>query len=649
MSQRLVVHPMTCPASAVARVGGLGGYATSGTRLQSAARSGATVRQPREQGALCRVRAGNSRQGRFVPNLELVQSRRRSVRRTCASLGFTADPRIGIERAANGLLKDAAMLLVYQDVFRSPPAQAFLKVLLALRRGDDGLKLLESYGEFFKLMAIGRYPSWEDYILEGILAGENNPFVEAAANVGNPKSAWSGGVPPSLQAAAAADLDSLQRLSITESTLSGWVAEMVTDVKPEWRTAAASNFSSKIIHKSPAYAEEGSNTFGFNLSEEKPEAEPSAVGVDQVKKSVSEEAEGIESAPGRYLKTIHTFLDEDRERWRKKIGGLWRWSEAVPLLEKYYADHSVGRVASTQYLQWRAGKLMLDTKWVVKTTTACDLSLNREKKEILLKNLTKHAHRRTAHHVLLYGPSGIGKTWLLRSALSEVTSIKDLRIVTLPVSELKSIFAVLEELARHWRLRFALVVDDLFSRTIVEELQLAAHKYGPIELQAQHPENCVSTDVFDKSIYRIWQQRSIWGVESSASGFVPLVNMQFALWGGEETYTLLKSALDGNSQEWPENVLLCGTSSRKVAIQGKDGVAGYGDLSHLFGSTLEFADLDEVEYDTCVKELLENRIANTSFDTNMSREEVVQQGKAWAENINARSVRSAAHFVNALE
>lgn len=65
--------------------------------------------------------------------------------------------------------------------------------------------------------------SWEDYILEGILAGENNPFVEAAANVGNPKSAWSGGVPPSLQAAAAADLDSLQRLSITESTLSGWV------------------------------------------------------------------------------------------------------------------------------------------------------------------------------------------------------------------------------------------------------------------------------------------------------------------------------------------------------------------------------------------------------------------------------------------
>ena len=65
--------------------------------------------------------------------------------------------------------------------------------------------------------------SWEDLILEGILAGEGNPFAEASANVGNPRSKWSGGPPPSLQTAAGADLDSLQRLSVTESTLVGWV------------------------------------------------------------------------------------------------------------------------------------------------------------------------------------------------------------------------------------------------------------------------------------------------------------------------------------------------------------------------------------------------------------------------------------------
>lgn len=61
-------------------------------------------------------------------------------------------------------------------------------------------------------------------MLDSILAGEGNPFAEAAANVGNPKSSWlSRGVPASLKAAAASDLDTLQRLSITESTLSGWV------------------------------------------------------------------------------------------------------------------------------------------------------------------------------------------------------------------------------------------------------------------------------------------------------------------------------------------------------------------------------------------------------------------------------------------
>jgi hypothetical protein len=45
-----------------------------------------------------------------------------------------------IERAASALLKDAATLLVYQEVFRAAPAQAFLKILLALRRGDGNAK-----------------------------------------------------------------------------------------------------------------------------------------------------------------------------------------------------------------------------------------------------------------------------------------------------------------------------------------------------------------------------------------------------------------------------------------------------------------------------------------------------------------------------
>jgi hypothetical protein len=41
-----------------------------------------------------------------------------------------------VERAAGNLLKDAASLLLYQSAVTGPPAQALLKLLLALRRSD---------------------------------------------------------------------------------------------------------------------------------------------------------------------------------------------------------------------------------------------------------------------------------------------------------------------------------------------------------------------------------------------------------------------------------------------------------------------------------------------------------------------------------
>ena len=45
-----------------------------------------------------------------------------------------------VERSAARLLRDAASLLVYQDVLQSPPAQAFLRLLLLLRRSDGEWK-----------------------------------------------------------------------------------------------------------------------------------------------------------------------------------------------------------------------------------------------------------------------------------------------------------------------------------------------------------------------------------------------------------------------------------------------------------------------------------------------------------------------------
>ena len=43
-----------------------------------------------------------------------------------------------------------------------------------------------------------------------------------------------------------------------------------------------------------------------------------------------------------------SFANLEREKWPKKIGGLWRWSEAVPLLKEYYALNGIGRLAFEQ-------------------------------------------------------------------------------------------------------------------------------------------------------------------------------------------------------------------------------------------------------------------------------------------------------------
>lgn len=366
-----------------------------------------------------------------------------------SSLGFTADPRGGIERAANGLLKDAASLLLYQEVLRSPPAQAFLKVIVALSRGEDGWKLLEAYGEFYRLMAIGHFSSWEDFILEGMLAGEVNPFAEASANVGNPRSNWSQGVPVALQAAAAADLDSMQRLSITESTLVGWVTDLVPDVRPEWRVAAESSLNSRNIRKTSAHTADGRELncgLGFSKSDDLPMQPAIAV-------------EKSEDATFKGCK-IDDAISSDREVWRKRIGGLWRWSEAVPLLEKYYAEFGVGKVAGEQVLQCKGGKLLRDSN-LCTFKNSWNLSIHHAHHEKLRKFFERHASHSAAGHILVCGPSGSGKTWLVNSILLKLAFEGKVKVVFLPKNEIKYLQGVLEELERNWQLRFVLVADSI--------------------------------------------------------------------------------------------------------------------------------------------------------------------------------------------
>lgn len=73
----------------------------------------------------------------------------------------------GTDKHADNLTRAASSLLLYQNVLKGRPAQAFLKLLLLLQKGRVQ-DVLEAYGDFYSSLAAGNYLSWQDYLLEEV-------------------------------------------------------------------------------------------------------------------------------------------------------------------------------------------------------------------------------------------------------------------------------------------------------------------------------------------------------------------------------------------------------------------------------------------------------------------------------------------------
>lgn len=115
------------------------------------------------------------------------------------------------------LKRQAAGLLLYQNVFKNDIGAAFLNLLQALSKNDhDGLDCLQVYSIWFQAMA-ARNLSWQDYLINQILKADN-PFSQQAQ-----QTLW-GDLPPALIAAAQQDLQALQAIyNCTSNQLSQWV------------------------------------------------------------------------------------------------------------------------------------------------------------------------------------------------------------------------------------------------------------------------------------------------------------------------------------------------------------------------------------------------------------------------------------------
>ena len=227
--------------------------------------------------------------------------------RHCVAIGFSQTDAPRGDRQAARLLRDAASLLVLQGVCEDATSKAFLSTLSALR---DGQSALPSYGAFFTALASAQ-TTWSDHVLDALLRCES-PLSLAAARGEAPSAA--------VRAAAASDLDALQRLCAAESTLAGWVADSCDgELSPAWLKASSMLSYDHVRAEQPA--EEA--------------AEPS--------------------------KWVVSPSASQRAAWRQRLRSQPRWSDCVAHLKAFHARHGVGAITQSRRLIWSAGRLAPDS------------------------------------------------------------------------------------------------------------------------------------------------------------------------------------------------------------------------------------------------------------------------------------------------
>ncbi len=195
-----------------------------------------------------------------------------------------------------------------------------------------------------------------------------------------------------------------------------------------------------------------------------------------------------EAVPG--LKVWVPWTEPDLETEDSHRGALARklvaaddWSACAELLADFYARHGAGAFNHCRAFRWRTGGLHpVKEPDPVRLTQLVGYENEREP---LLENTERFLAGLPAHHALLYGLPGTGKSSTVKAVANEYAE-KGLRLVELAKEDLGELPRVLDEL-RGRGPRFILFVDDLsFEEHEVEYKSLKALLEGSIE---EPPEN----------------------------------------------------------------------------------------------------------------------------------------------------------------
>ncbi len=167
----------------------------------------------------------------------------------------------------------------------------------------------------------------------------------------------------------------------------------------------------------------------------------------------------------------------------RKLAATEDWGGCVGLLADHFARHGAGRFGRHRAFRWRGDGLQAVPE--PDPVRLVELVGYEREREPLLRNTERFLAGLPAHHALLYGLPGTGKSSTVKAVLNEYAD-RGLRLVEVTKEDLGALPQVLEIL-RGRGPRFVLFVDDLsFEEHEVEYKSLKALLEGSVE---EPPEN----------------------------------------------------------------------------------------------------------------------------------------------------------------
>jgi uncharacterized protein len=173
--------------------------------------------------------------------------------------------------------------------------------------------------------------------------------------------------------------------------------------------------------------------------------------------------------------------DSPRRTIARKLSAAEDWGACAELLAGHYARHGAGPYGRYRAFLWREGRLLAVAR--PDPVSLAELIAYEREREPLIRNTERFLAGLPAHHALLYGLPGTGKSSTVKAIMNEYA---DLRLVEVKKEDLAELQVVLEVLGERGR-RFVLFVDDLsFEEHEVEYKALKALLEGSVEVP---PEN----------------------------------------------------------------------------------------------------------------------------------------------------------------